>query len=130
MNATIKKNNRTTGIYFIIVLFCIDAAISLILLMKGTQYIAINGIGLSADLVAIAGLWLMRKWGAAFTIIISGKGIGQSIMILQLAYLNVYTHDLPFYYSLVRLVLPFLTIGTDIFIVIYLFRGIFRGRFE
>jgi hypothetical protein len=72
----------------------------------------------------------MRKWGAAFTIIASGKGMGQSIMTLQLAYLNIYKHDLSLYYSFDRVVLPFLTIGTDIFIMIYHFRGIFRGRFE
>jgi uncharacterized membrane protein (DUF2068 family) len=127
----LKHNpNRMTGVRIIIILYCIDAAISLVQLAKGTQLILVNGIGLAADLVAIAGLWPLKKWGAAFTIIASGKGMGQSILTLQLTYLNIHKQDLSSYYSLNGVWLPFLTIGTDIFIVVYLFRGIFRGQFE
>jgi hypothetical protein len=128
--ATTNRVKRTTGINIVIMLYVIDAAISLMLLARGTQYVAINEVGLAADLVAIAGLWSMKRWGAAFTIVASGKGIGQSILTLQIAFLNVsasgHLASVPFW----RIGMPWLTIGTDLFIVIYLFKGIFGGLFS
>jgi uncharacterized membrane protein (DUF2068 family) len=99
------------------------------MLANGTQYIAVNLIGIAVDLVAIVGLWKMKKWGAAFTIAASGKGIGLSILTLQLAYLNPGSIGATMLF-LQNTILPCVVITTDIFIIIYLFKGIFANRFR
>ena len=85
---------------------------------------------MAADLIAIVGLWSMTRWGAAFTIVASGKGIGQCILTLQMAHLDLspVTNSIGSHYG--RSSMPWLTIVTDVFIVIYLFKGIFDGRFK
>lgn len=70
----------------------------------------------------------MKKWGTAFKIVASGKEIGQSILALQLTYLN------PDGVSSAAMLLqdvipPCLVIASGIFIIIYLLIGIFANRF-
>lgn len=120
---------RPVGIYIVILLYTADAIIALSLLANGTPYLALNLVALIADVIAITGLWLMKKWGAAFTIAASGKGIGQSILTLQLTYLNLNSINTSL--TLVQnAVLPWVTIATDIFIICYLFIGIFKNKFR
>ncbi len=120
---------RTTGIYIVILFYVADAVISISMLANGTHYVAVNIVGIAVDVVAIVGLWLMKKWGAAFTTVASGKGIGQSILTLQLTYLNPasISNTMTF---LQNAILPCVVIATDIFIIIYLFKGIFAHKFR
>ena len=127
---TTENAGRPIGIKVIILLFLVDAAISVALLVRGTPYRAVNEIGVAVDLIAMVGLWSMTRWGAAFTIVASGKGIGQCILTLQMAYLDLSpaVNSVGSHYG--RSSMPWLTIATDIFIVIYLFKGIFANRFK
>ena len=127
---TTENAGRPIGIKVIILLFLVDAAISVALLVRGTPYRAVNEIGVAVDLIAMVGLWSMTRWGAAFTIVASGKGIGQCILTLQMAYLDLSpaVNSVGSHYG--RSSMPWLTIVTDIFIVIYLFKGIFANRFK
>ena len=122
------QRQRTLAVKVIIAMYAIDAATSLTALTRHEAFVAVNIIGILFDLVVIAGLWSMQRWGAAFTIVASGKGMGQSFVILQLAILHGTngTAEAAFW----NWAEPLLVISTDIFIITYLFRAIFRGDFN
>ena len=119
---------RTLAIKVIVAMFAIDAAISVVALTRHEAFFAVNIIGILFDLIVIGALWSMKRWGAAFTIVASGKGIGQSIIILQIAILRGTNGAAEAVFW--NWAEPLLVISTDIFIITYLFRAIFRGDFR
>jgi uncharacterized membrane protein len=122
------RRQRTLAINIIVAMYAIDAATSIAALTRHEAFVAVNIIGILFDLVVIPALWSMKRWGAAFTIVASGKGMGQSFIILQLAILHGTngTAEAAFW----NWAEPLLVISTDIFIITYLFRAIFRGDFD
>ena len=120
-----QRLQRPLAIKVIVVMYVIDAAISVAALTRSEAFVAVNVIGILFDVVVIGALWSMQRWGAAFTIVASGKGIGQSLIILQLAILRGTRGSAEqAFWSWAE---PLLVISTDIFIITYLFRAIFRG---
>jgi len=91
----------------------------------------VNVVALVLTVIAIVGLWLMRRWGAALTIIVYSMVIGFSMYNLYLAYAYPQMMGGAFT-DVFRLVVTQSIAGlvTGVLIVLYMFKSIFKGIFH
>ena len=122
---------RPLGVYLIILWEAILIAYSCYLFITATaiSFNPYSVIALLLTVISIIGLWLMRKWGAAVTIVLSSMSIAESMYYLMVAYYS------PLMIPQIMDIWLFVTLYTvglviSILIVVYLFRKIFEDVFD
>ena len=79
--------NRPLGVYLSILWGVIIIGVDLFFLIASALYLnPANVIGVVLTIISVIGLWMMKKWGAALTIIFNAMLLAPSIIELQLAY--------------------------------------------
>jgi hypothetical protein len=114
-------SRRTLAIYLILVWMAINAF--LMIPEIGVFYDYTYLMELVLWIASIVGLWLMKKWGAALTVVILCFSLGTSVSTFLLAYnLSLLLHSISLMNAL-RIVLN--TVGT-----FYVFNSIFTNKFS
>ena len=131
----VVKPKRTLGIYlvmFFIMVSIVHQYISFVVSIE--MYLSpVNIVALIISIISIVGLWLMKKWGAALTAILSGMGITLCIWNLQLEYLFTFLPEKLWVLYWMGGVIPIASsIGLILYVVIaiYVFKWIFTNRFS
>jgi hypothetical protein len=106
-----EGSKKPAGIYLLLVWMVLNVAL-LLLMIPGDSQDPNNYVELILWIPSIAGLWLMKKWGAALTIATLCITLS-TIMGIIMYYPSLET------YALVN------TIG-----IVYLFRRVFSGKFN
>lgn len=122
---------RPLGVYLTILWGVILIAYMCVLFITATaiSFNPYNVIALLLIVISIVGLWLMKKWGAAITIVFSSMFIAESMYYLQVAY---YSPEMIPQIMGMWLFVALYTVSLviSILIVVYLFRSIFKRIFR
>jgi len=131
----VEKPKRTRGIYLVILFMMISIVIQYITFVLSIEIFMspVNVVALIITIISTVGLWLMKKWGAALTAILSGMGITLCIWNLQLEYLLSLKPELLEVSWMCGGVTPTASsIGLVLYVLIavYIFKWIFANRFS
>jgi len=92
-------------------------------------------IGVVLTIISVIGLWMMKKWGAALTIVFNAMLLASSIIELQLAY--YYPQNAEQMINLGIFILHpqtvplsyLLDVVVSVLVMIYMFSKVFKGIF-
>ncbi len=113
---------KTTATYLIIVWMTINILL-LILMIPGDSADLNNYIELILWIVSIAGLWTMKKWGAALTTAVLCITLSTSMGNVLLTYYNNLMTEPVAYVNALRIII-------NAAIIVYLFKNIFAKKFK
>lgn len=89
----IAKPAKPVGIYLVVLFFVLATIYSfmLFIIQSETYFHPINVVIDSIAIISVIGLWMMKKWGAALTTVLSGIYLMMDMANLQSAYLYWYS---------------------------------------
>lgn len=128
-----EKPSRPLGVYLTILWTVVAIAFLCAVFVTATAlyFHPINVVVLVLEAIAIVGLWLMRRWGAALMIVVWSIIMGFSMYNLHVAYAYPQMIGGAFtdmFWLTVRQSIVGLVAGT--LIVLYLFKSVFKGVFH
>jgi hypothetical protein len=127
---------RPLGVYLSILWGVIIIGVDFFYLIASALYLnPANVIGVVLTIISVIGLWMMKKWGAALTIVFNAMLLASSIIELQLAY--YYPQNAEQMINLGIFILHpqtvpleyLLDVVVSVLVLIYMFSKVYKGIF-